>query len=341
MKNQFRLLTLFMAFVAGTISMATTAGAENTKAQLVSQPLPVILDTDIGDDIDDTWALTMLLKSPQFDVKLITTTCGKAEYRAKLIAKLLTIAGRTDIPIGLGAGGHEGTGGLAEWVKEYQLRDYSGHIHNGGAKALVETVNTLAQKKSAVTIIAIGPLQTLEAALKRDPGIAPKADFVGMHGSVRKGYANNPKPCVEYNMSYVPGAQKVFSAPWRSIAITPLDTCGLVRLTGPAFSDLKSSNEPLLKALMENYRLWAEKKSMTDLKESSVLFDTVAVYLADPGQTPLLELESLPIAVTHNGMMTIDPAGALVSVGTNWKNLAEYRAHLVKVLNAPVVKARP
>ena len=35
---------------------------------------PVILDTDIGGDIDDTWALVMLLKSPELDPKLITTT---------------------------------------------------------------------------------------------------------------------------------------------------------------------------------------------------------------------------------------------------------------------------
>ena len=63
--------------------------------------IPVIFDTDIGDDIDDTWALCLLLKSPQLDLKLVTTTYGKAEYRAKIIARLLTVAKRTDIPVGL------------------------------------------------------------------------------------------------------------------------------------------------------------------------------------------------------------------------------------------------
>ena len=33
--------------------------------------VPVILDTDIGGDIDDTWALAMLLKSPELDLKLV------------------------------------------------------------------------------------------------------------------------------------------------------------------------------------------------------------------------------------------------------------------------------
>src|SRR5437762_12789661 len=63
------------------------------QAQPMPQRIPVILDTDIGDDIDDTWALVMLLKSPQFDVKLITTTNGKQDYRVSLLAKLLMIAG--------------------------------------------------------------------------------------------------------------------------------------------------------------------------------------------------------------------------------------------------------
>jgi len=56
--------------------------------------MPVILDTDIGDDIDDTWALIILLKSPDFDLKLVTTTHGKAVYRAKLVARILEAAGR-------------------------------------------------------------------------------------------------------------------------------------------------------------------------------------------------------------------------------------------------------
>jgi hypothetical protein len=51
--------------------------------------VPVILDTDIGDDIDDSWALPLLLRSPELDVKLITTATGDTTYRARLTARLL------------------------------------------------------------------------------------------------------------------------------------------------------------------------------------------------------------------------------------------------------------
>src|SRR5215471_18577162 len=98
--------------------------------------IPVILDTDIGDDIDDTWALVMLLKSPRFDVKLITTTNGQSEYRARIVAKLLTIGRRTDIPIGLGPGAAEGPERERDWISDTRLEHYGGTVHRDGVAAL-------------------------------------------------------------------------------------------------------------------------------------------------------------------------------------------------------------
>ncbi len=74
-----------------------------TITSTVSRPtIPVILDTDIGTDIDDTWALALLLRCPELDPKLILMETGDSTYRAKITAKLLAKAGRTAIPIGLG-----------------------------------------------------------------------------------------------------------------------------------------------------------------------------------------------------------------------------------------------
>lgn len=314
--------------------------AADIKSTVSNNPIPVILDTDIGDDIDDTWALVMLLKSPQFDLKLVTTTTGKAEYRAKLIAKLLTIAGRTDVPVGLGAGGIDGVGGQQEWVKDYRLNEYPGKIANDGVQAMIDTIQAHAKKQEPITLIAIGPLQTVSEALKRDPSLASKTRFVGMHGSVRKGYNNSPTPCVEYNMTYVPGAKTVFSAPWQSATITPLDTCGLVALRGNNYSSLRESKDELVQALLENYRLWAahgKPAGQPVPTASSILFDTVAVYLAQPGPKTLLELEPLNITVDDKGMTLIDPVGAKMSVATAWKNLEQYHELLVKTLRPPTL----
>lgn len=258
---------------------------------------PVILDTDIGDDIDDTWALAMLLKSPELDLKLVTTTCGKAEYRAKLVAKLLTIAGRNDIPIGLGEGGHDGSGGQQAWVQDYKLSDYRGVVHQNGAQAIINLIEASPQP---ITIISIGPSHTLAAALKAKPGIASKSFFVGMQGSIYKGYGGGPV-CAEYNVkANVPAARTVLSAPWKRTTITSLDTCGQVNLSGERFHKLVQSEDPLVKALLENYGIWAKKSQVSELDSSSVLFDPVAVYLAY-ADTSLLKQETLPILVTDEG----------------------------------------
>jgi inosine-uridine nucleoside N-ribohydrolase len=334
----YRIAAASVGLALGGLIDPAVASAQGRKRRV--KPIPVILDTDIGDDIDDTWALLMLLKSPQFDLRLVTTTNGKSEYRAKIAARFLQQAGRSDVPVGLGTGGRDGVGGQADWVKDYRLSDYPGKVHEDGAQALIDTVNALAKQGTPPTIIGIGPLTTMGEVLTREPNIATKASFSGMLGSVRKGYEGNPTPCVEWNMTYVFGAQKVFTAPWRHMAITPLDTCGLVRLRGELFQNLADSADPMVQALLENYRMWANKASVSELKESSVLYDTVAVYLADPGPKPLLALEDLKIRVTDKGMTVIDPAGAPITVAADWKDLPAYERHLVDVLLGPLVKAR-
>ena len=317
-RNLIAALIPLLCILAGPASVSPAA-----------EKIPVIFDTDIGDDIDDTWALVMLLKSPPFDVKMVTTTYGKAEYRAKIIARILTIANRTDVAIGLGAGGRDGVAGQQAWVKDYQLSQYPGKIHEDGVGAIIDMIQ---QASSPLTIIAIGPPTTLAAALDKQPGIAAKAAFVGMHGSVRKGYGGGAVSA-EWNVkANVAAAKKVLSAPWRQAAITPLDTCGLVTLAGARFQTLSASPDPLVKALLENYRIWAKKEQLSQLNASSVLFDTAAVYLAYPGERPLMQLEDLTISVTDDGFTRIDPAGRKMSVATNWKDLDGYRDFLVKTL---------
>ena len=101
--------TTWIVFLA-IILLAITAGA--SAADSASRPgrkIPVIFDTDICDDIDDTWALALLLQSPEFDVKLVVTAVGNTVSKAKTVAKFLEIAGRTDIPVGIGVQHNKGT----------------------------------------------------------------------------------------------------------------------------------------------------------------------------------------------------------------------------------------
>ncbi len=317
-----------------TIVLLSAASNPVTAADPQAAKIPIIYDSDIGDDIDDTWALCLLLKSPEFDVKLVVGDQGRTDYRTKLFAKLLETAKRTDIPIGVGLDqGRKGAGGQRDWVADYDLKSYPGTIHEDGVQAIIDTIMN---SSKPIILIAVGPLPNIRAALKRQPKIAEKARFVGMHGSVRKGYDGSQEIAAEYNVrSDAKACQVTLSAPW-DITITPLDTCGIVSLRGEKFAAVRDCKDPLTKALIENYYLWAEntpwyaKHKNKAKQQSSTLYDTVAVYLAFAQD--LCKMETLSIRVTDDGKTVVDDSAKQMRVATEWKNLGKFEDLLVQRL---------
>ncbi len=317
--------TGFLALFA-ICSFPPAIRAADSQAKIAT---PVILDTDIGDDIDDTWALALLLQSPELDLKLVVGDYGKAQSRAKLLAKFLERAGRSDVPVGVGLDvAPKGDGRQAGWVKDYDLKLYPGKICADGVQALVDTI---LKSPQPVTLICIGPVPNIAAALKREPRIAQHARFVGMDGSVRLGYGGAKQPCAEWNVKADPKAlQAVFAAPW-DITITPLDTCGLVQLTGEKYRHIRDHPARRAVDLIPNYRLWLAADSSSSAStaddHSSTLFDTVAVYLAQ--RQDLCVMEKLRLRVTNDGITVIDPNAREVNVATKWNDLGAYEDFLV------------
>lgn len=317
--------TIMIATVLAAVSgfARTSASAEPSADSPARPKIPVILDTDIGDDIDDTWALALLLKSPEVDVKLVVSDRGDTVYRAKIIAKLLEVAGRTDIPVGVGISEGNKEGRQAAWLADYDLARYPGKVHQDGVAALIDTIMNAPQP---MTLICIGPVPNIRAALERQPEIAKRARFVGMHGSVRKGYDGGPEPHKEWNVvADAKAAQRVFTAEWPML-ITPLDTCGIVRLRGDKYRRIAECSDPVTKAVIENYRIWS-KAGDKPLDASSVLFDTVAIYLAF--STDLVNIERLSIRVTDDGFTRIDPQGKPMDCAMSWKDLGAFEDFLV------------
>jgi inosine-uridine nucleoside N-ribohydrolase len=297
--------------------------------------IPVILDTDIGADIDDLWALILLLNSPEFDVKLIVSSTGDTVARAQIIAKTLALANRTDIPIGIGVPDNRMKNYMLSWAADYDLKSYPGTVYPDGVKALIDTIN---KSPGTITLIDIGPLPNIAAALDRDPGIAVKVDFFGMYGSIRSGYAGQAEVQPEYNVKCcLPESQKTFTAPWKSMTITPLDTCGVVVLEGEKYQKILKHDSPMMKALIEAYRIWITNPelpletidNMADIK-SSTLYDTVAIYL--PLSTKMVKMEMLGIRVDEQGCTRIDANAKKVNCATAWKDLAGFEDFLVERL---------
>ena len=66
------------------------------------RPMKVILDTDIGDDIDDAWALAFVIAHKNFDPLGITVAHGNTPARGKMACKMLHLTGRGNIPVFVG-----------------------------------------------------------------------------------------------------------------------------------------------------------------------------------------------------------------------------------------------
>lgn len=290
-------------------------------------PIPVILDTDIGSDIDDTWALAYLLKSPELDPKLILTSTGDTEYRAAIVARFLEIAGRTDIPIGLGPRGGSAHEYQKPWVVGFDLNDYQGTVHADGVQQLIDIIHA---SPVAVTIIAIGPTGNIAEALRRDPSIASKARYVGMQGSIDVGYGEGP-PVAEANVRGDAAAfRTVLEANWLDCQITPLDTCGNVALSGERYQRVSRSADPGLQALIQNYRIWSELVTWINVdffdQRSSTLFDVVAIYMAYSHDH--LDFEAIPIQVTDDGRTVRHLDCNSVDVAIRWHDQPAFLDHL-------------
>ena len=306
---------------------------ENTGKPPLKRTIPVILDTDIGDDLDDTWALMMLLRSPELDVKLITTGFGNTTYRTRLLVKLLSALGHSNIPVGLGLDPSDKPGNQSDWLGDYQLSEYAGPVHQDGVQILIDTIK---QSPEPITLLCIGPVMNIAEALRRDPSIAENARFVGMHGSIRIGYDGETKPAAEWNVKVDPKSlQQVFAAPW-DCTVTPLDTCGLVKLQGDKYQRIYSNEDSWVRVLMENYKIWLPNVTWLDplpdmRKVSSTLFDTVAVYLTHSQE--FLVMEDLPLRVTDDGYTVIDEeSGRVVHCATGWKDMSGFEDMVVKLI---------
>jgi inosine-uridine nucleoside N-ribohydrolase len=302
------------------------------------RPIPVILDTDIGTDIDDTWALAQLLRSPELDTKIILTSHGDATFRSTLTAKFLSVVGRTDIPIGRGNPNgttSEDYRNQAPWIKGYDLSQYEGEIVEDG---IGRAIRIIEESPEPVTLIAITPAENLAEMLARAPGIASRCRLVGMFGSFDVGYSGGLPASNETNVRMQPAAlRSVLAAPWLDVLLTPLDTCNAAVLSGDQYHRIWSAtDDPMLRAVIENYCVFAPRVTWMHCDffalRSTVLFDCVAVYLAYSEE--FVETETIRFHITDDGFTVRDDAiGKFTArVALRWKNLDAFHEHLTERL---------
>jgi len=187
-------------------------------------PKRVIIDTDPG--TDDAIAILLALSSPELIVEGITTVAGNVvtEQACQNALKIVSLAGRTQIPVALGARGPlvqelvtAGSHGETGLANSSLPEPSTGRDPRFGPDLIVELIH---RHPGEVTLVALGPLTNLALALAQDPSIATLVrEVVLMGGSVCGG---NVDAVAEFNIFVDPeAASKVFEAGW------PLTMVGL------------------------------------------------------------------------------------------------------------------
>jgi purine nucleosidase len=258
-------------------------------------PIPVVFDTDIGTDIDDAYALALIVRSPELKLVGVTTVSGDAVARARLAAKLLSTAGDAwrDVPV------YAGTSTAAQYMAQtdWAAGFSSPALHlSGGVEFLRQQIDA---HPGEITIIAVGELTNVAALLAAEPGIGAKIKGIAlMGGSVKRGYAPGSPPEPEWNIKSNAAAARAVFTSGVPLLVAPLDATSGLRLDEANRVKIFSSGTPLNDALASLDFIW--RHTNTWKGDIPVLHDVLAVALVSAPQ--LATLTPLHLDIADNGL---------------------------------------
>ncbi len=140
---------------------------------MAADTIPILFDTDIGNDIDDAVALAYLLAQPRCELLGVTTVTGQTSQRAALAAAICDDAGRGDIPIHAGAPGPLAHGPGQPHVPQYRaLADHAHRAEFPDPHAVEFLRRTIRDRPGEITLLAVGPMTNLALLFAADPDVA-------------------------------------------------------------------------------------------------------------------------------------------------------------------------
>ena len=208
-----------------------------------------VIDTDPG--IDDAVAILLALKSPEFDIRGITTVAGNIGIATttRNAGRILALAGRSDIPVIVGAAaplsrkgfdtadihGNDGLGGVSFPEPDTQP---AGHDAVAWLAQLLDE-----EAAGTVDILALGPLTNIARLLSEHPASASRIGrLVAMGGAIRE--PGNIGPKAEFNIAADPEAASIVFASGLPITLIPLDVTRKVRADRAYLSLLRQPGMP-------------------------------------------------------------------------------------------------
>ena len=224
----------------------------------------IILDTDIGDDIDDAYALALLGSRPDVELVGVTTAFGQTRERAEIAAKLLSVMGHPKVPVCAGRRGPSVIRRQYEWARGYTGRALLKEDAVSFIRRQVE------RRPGEITLVCIGPLTNIGDLLTRYPQDKSKiARIVIMGGSIYEGYGRKDPPAIEWNIRCDPQAARVVFQSGIPLTMAGLEVTTGMQLDAERQKRLFAHGTPATDALAALTNLWGGSVP--------VLYDVVAV----------------------------------------------------------------
>ncbi|HJZ68373.1 MAG TPA: nucleoside hydrolase [Blastocatellia bacterium] len=294
-----------------------------------SDKLKIILDTDIGDDIDDAWALAFVISYNGFAPLGVTITHGNTPERAKIACKMLHVAKRDDIPVFVGRKTNDRVFPQYSWAEDFTAKRPA---KKPAADFIVEMVK---RYPGEVTVLAIGPLQNIADALRKEPHLGNYVKRVVLMSGCIYGTSYSPgKPVREWNVyQSTADAQLVYGASL-PLTIVPLDATTYVQLSDQERKRVADHDSPITYALECLYRLW-----LSGPTQRMTLHDQLAVAETASSGTFFAKQETLPLIVDEEGYTRIDrERGKAVRVCLEPKRDEFMRYYLGQLTSQPLGK---
>lgn len=248
-----------------------------------AQTIPVIIDTDFAmPPVDDALALMLALQSPELDILGITTVSGNVgvERATREARQLLTIAGRSDIPLHRGAAmplvhtpGPFARESYGTWYEHSHGADTTVAAEDTATAFITETISS---KPNAVTLIALGPLTNIAKAIRSAPTLAKRVRRLvvmgGAFASLPDG-GGNLTPNAEFNFWVDPEAAHVVLTSGIPIEISPLNVARKYTLSSTDFGRFVARDTPFTALLKQGFVGQFDGRSRATLH----LYDPIAI----------------------------------------------------------------
>jgi inosine-uridine nucleoside N-ribohydrolase len=200
----------------------------------------VLIDTDpgmgtLGADPEDSLAIALALVSPEVTVRAVTCVHGNVTVRHSYAnaAHLLHLLGRTDVPLAAGAERPLlGRRGPLRWLATSDARDRvlpAAELPYAEPRG-VELILRTAYESDGLSIVAIGPLTNLAAALAADPALGDRLGQVTVMGGAFE-VPGNITPTAEFNFFMDPEAAQIVLDSGVRPVLVGLDVCHQTHLT--------------------------------------------------------------------------------------------------------------